>query len=116
MFLKCLETGSTLHYSFITQDNTVVDGTELDWLYSADFGIWEKSLVENYKVTKQLFDATNGGRIVNHKKLDNGVTCTTYENGIKVYVNYTDADYYFDGIKISANGYFILTAGGSENE
>ncbi|MBO5200612.1 MAG: hypothetical protein J6B93_04960 [Clostridia bacterium] len=112
MLLQSLETGSALHYSFITEDNTLVDGTELDCLYSADFDLWKDTVVENYKITKELFDVTLGGRITHHTYLADGVTCTTYENGAKVFVNYTRQDYEYEGRLIAAQGYIISEAEG----
>lgn len=116
MLLKSLETGSALHYTFITEDNTLVDSTDLDWLYSADFNKWKDNLTEYYKITEQVFKASDGSRMVHHSKLSRGIACTTYENGAKVYVNYTDSDYESKGEKIPASGYLICKAKESTNE
>lgn len=115
-FLKSLETGSALHYTFITGDNTIVDKTELDWLYSADFSKWKDNLIKYYKVTEELLKATEGGRIIHHSSPDRGIACTTYENSAKVYVNYTDADFEAEGRLIPANGYLICEARVSADE
>lgn len=115
-FLKSLETGSALHYTFITEDNTIVDKTELDWLYSADFSKWKENLIKYYKVTEELLKATEGGRIIHHSSPDRGIACTTYENSAKVYVNYTDADFEAEGRLIPANGYLICEARVSADE
>lgn len=114
--LKSLETGSALHYTFITKDNNLVDGTDLDWLYSADFDKWKDNLTEYYKITEKLFNASEGGRIIHHTQLNRGIACTTYENGAKVYVNYTNSDYDAEGKQIPANGYLICEAKESANE
>lgn len=115
-FLKSLETGSALHYTFITEDNTLVDGTDLDWLYSSDYNNWKDNLTEYYKVTEKIFRISEGGRIINHTKLDSGIACTTYENGAKVYVNYTDSDYEVAGSVIPKCSYLICDAKESANE
>ena len=115
-FLKSLETGSALHYTFITGDNTIVDKTELDWLYSANFSKWKDNLIKYYKVTEELLKATEGGRIIHHSSPDRGIACTTYENSAKVYVNYTDADFEAEGKLIPANGYLICEARVSADE
>lgn len=114
--LKSLETGSALHYTFITKDNNIIDGTDLDWLYSADFDKWKENITEYYKITQKLFNATEGGRIMHHTQLERGIACTTYENGVKVYVNYTDSDYDAEGKQIPANGYLIWETKESANE
>lgn len=114
--LECLESGSLLHYSFITEDNTLVKGTDLDWLYSANFEKNQKNLTDNYEITKQLFNATEGSRMVQHTKIADGVACVTYKNGARVYVNYNDTDYEFSGLTVASKGYLICKAGESANE
>ena len=39
-------------------------------------------------------------QIVDHVILAQGVKCTTYEDGTKVYVNYNAYDYNVDGVKV----------------
>ncbi len=116
--LESLETGSVLHYSFITEDNTLVNGTDLEWLYGADFENNKESLIQNFEITKQLYAATNGSRMVMHTIIDNGVACTTYANGAKVYVNYTNSAFNDESIGISVDpmGYLICESEGSGNE
>ena len=116
--LESLETGSMPHYSFITEDNTLINGTDLDWLYGADFENNKDALISNFEVIKQLYAATKGSRMIKHNIIENGVACTTYENGAKVYVNYTDSAFENEGlgISIASMGYLICEAEGSVNE
>jgi len=116
--LESLETGSMLHYSFITEDNTLINGTDLDWLYGADFENNKDALISNFEVIRQLYAATKGSRMIKHNIIENGVACTTYENGAKVYVNYTDSAFENEGlgISIASMGYLICEAEGSVNE
>ena len=50
---------------------------------------------------EKIYDKT----IVDHKEVKKNVTLTEYDNGVKVYVNYTDADVTVDGIKVSAKNF-----------
>ena len=46
-------------------------------------------------------------RITDHEILGDGIAVTTYENGTKVYVNYTEVDYQDGAIKIPAREYVV---------
>ena len=45
--------------------------------------------------------------IANHEITDNGVTVVTYDNGVKLYVNYSNADVTVDGTAVPALSYAI---------
>ena len=49
----------------------------------------------------------NSLRMTGHERLAAGVTQTGYENGTKVYVNYTDKDYTGGGLTIPARSYLV---------
>lgn len=104
-FLKCLETGSSLNYALITEENSVVTNTTLDWLYSADFAIWKDNIIERAKVMKTLDKLTDGSFMIAHKTISKDLYEITYKNGAKVYVNYADSPNIIDGIQIEAMGY-----------
>ena len=46
-------------------------------------------------------------QIVNHKQIAHRVTVTEYENGTRVYVNYSNADYAEGEITVPARSYIV---------
>lgn len=110
--LGCLETGSVLHYAFITEDNSIVTDTQLDWLYSADYSIWKDNISGSYTVMKQLEKITAGSRMTAHRKLSKDVFVSEYKNGACVYVNYGETEYSADGATVAPNGYKFRNANG----
>lgn len=103
--LGCLETGSALHYAFMTEDNSIVTDTELDWLYSADYSIWKENIVESFAAMEKLQKMVGTSRMVSHKTLSKDVYVTAYENGACVYINYGETPYEVDGSVIEPCGY-----------
>ena len=60
---------------------------------------------------QQEMAGLNQQRIVAHEHLAEEVTVTTYADGTRVYVNYSNADYRQGSLKIPARDY--LVKGGS---
>ena len=101
--LKCLETGTALNFALITEDNSVVVNTDMNWLYSSDYAIWKDRIVSYYKVMKQL----DGAKITSHTKISEDVYLSKYSNNISVYVNYGQTDYQIENICVPAKGYLF---------
>jgi hypothetical protein len=56
---------------------------------------------------KELEDKVSGSFIKNHEIGDNGVTVVTYDNGVKVYVNYSLSEQTVDGVTIASMSYEV---------
>lgn len=104
--LEIIETGATPHFEWIYADNSAVKLTEYD-TFSVNFKPWLLTASEIDKKTKILIDKTSGVFIVDHKKLSEGIFETSYENGINVFVNYTNENVIIDNKVIKAQDYLI---------
>ena len=60
---------------------------------------------EQYSGAAKILSAVADSTITAHYELADGVYCTAYSNGIKVFVNYTQQAYAVDGITVSPLGY-----------
>lgn len=108
-YLKALETGSNLSYTWSAGDVLSLVGTEYDDLVSTSFDYWVDTAVRQYLESKELRELTAGKAITGHRKLAEDVYETTYEDEIRVYVNYSDSDYLYDGVLIAAKGYAAVS-------
>ena len=105
-FLRAVETGSELMYTVMYEDSGAVNGTEYDYLYGSTFGMLKEDIAKNYAEYKDLLTLIGDKTVVNYVILANGVSQTVYENGISVFVNYTNEDYITkDGVKIPSLGF-----------
>lgn len=109
--LKCIETGSNIQFSWIYRDSSLVKDTWFDYIYGADYKRWKDDAVVRYKELSGILSEVASQRIVEHKKLMNGVYETAYENGIRIIVNYTDEAASYDGISVKAEGYEVINGG-----
>lgn len=104
--LKSVEYGAGLHFTFMNETAFILQNTNYTQYFAADFASWSVRAVEIYgRYNKELghvFDQ----RMTGHEFLSELVTCTTYEDGTRVYVNYSyDAYKAPDGTVIPARDY-----------
>ena len=52
-------------------------------------------------------DIKQGAQITDHRYLTDEVTCTVYDNGVEIYVNYGDQPYTTGAVTVPAVGYTV---------
>lgn len=109
--LKAVESGSGLTYSVIGQYNTNLISSaqnvfygSLYWNDTIEAGV-KDNIIETVAQYKDHFDSVKGAKISDHEIIDANVRATTFDNGVKVYVNYGDADVTVNGVTVPARGY-----------
>ncbi len=112
-FLKLVETGVLPSFLITKESPAVLQYTNSNWIYSSEYDKYEETIADYYNKLKEVNDMVQGENIVNHEKLDSDVSITTYSNGVKVYVNFSDVDVTVDGMTIEAESY-KCKAGGTE--
>ncbi|WP_020620510.1 DUF5696 domain-containing protein [Paenibacillus daejeonensis] len=111
-FLKALETGAGLHYTWFHAEASAIKMTGFDHLYSADYRSWLDEAAEQYRELTQVIGDVADEVIDDHAKLAEGVYQTTYAQGKMIIVNYNDAAIEIDGVRIEAMDYW-MGGGGS---
>lgn len=106
-FLKALETGSALHYTWFYADPSAIKMTDFDHFYSADYRRWINEAAELYQKLNDVVHDVQGQVIQKHEKLAEGVYQTTFELGKKIIVNYNDDVVKVNGITIMSKGYWV---------
>ncbi|WP_337104412.1 DUF5696 domain-containing protein [Paenibacillus sp. YIM B09110] len=106
-FLKALETGSALNYTWFNADSSAIKMTEFADLYSADYRLWIEDAAQKYRELNDVLQDVQSQTIVNHRMLAKGVYQTTFEQGKTIIVNYNDTESNVDGITIGAKDYLV---------
>ncbi len=107
IILRAIESGCSLNFNVIANwDNNLID---------ADYPLFFASLFEN--MSPQLYDTVIGlkdyfesiscVKIKEHKVLDNGLRETVYENGVHVFVNYSESELTSPLGVVSPHGYLV---------
>ncbi|WP_419872483.1 DUF5696 domain-containing protein [Candidatus Pristimantibacillus sp. PTI5] len=106
-FLKALETGSAMHYTWFHANSSAIKMTEFDHLYSADYRLWINEASQKYRELNDVLHDVQTQTIADHRMLADGVYQTTFEKGKTIIVNYNDTASNVDGILVGAKDYWV---------
>lgn len=109
--LKALETGSNVYYEWFYSEPSVVKDTEFNFLYALYYKNWFDEAVALYQEASRVLDGVAGQTIVSHRRLEDGVYQTAYENGTTVTVNYNKTAVTVSGMRIDAEEYAVQSGG-----
>ena len=106
-FLRCVEYGAGLNFTFMAEDTQVLQDTVHSNFYGAYYADWADDAAEMITKYQQDMEGLNQQRIVSHEKASSKVTVTGYEDGTKVYVNYGSEDCSINGVNVPARSYTV---------
>ncbi len=104
-FLRRLQTGTELKYSYIANSDYRLRETSLNFLYNCS-----ASAAEQIREQQEAFNRVHTKLqhvIIDRYQMLGNVSKTTYENGTVIYVNFGDQEEIVDGITVPAKGYQI---------
>lgn len=105
-FLKCVEYGAQPQFTLTYRDLDNVNYYKEDYCsynYNNYIDII-KDLTQKYSLVSS---AISGSSIVNHNRIDGKIAVTEYDNGTKIYINYTDSAVTFEGKEIKPLDLYI---------
>ncbi|WJH37417.1 DUF5696 domain-containing protein [Paenibacillus sp. CC-CFT747] len=103
--LQALETGSSFYYQWFYRDSSLVKNTDFDDLYALHAADWIDSAVAMYQGANPVLKKVRGETITGHRRLANGVTKTTFSNGMQITVNTNPYPVLVNGSRIEARNY-----------
>ncbi|MGN1370418.1 MAG: DUF5696 domain-containing protein [Aristaeellaceae bacterium] len=106
-FLRCVEYGAGLNFTFMAEDTRVLQNTTHSNFFGSYYTAWAEdanALIVRYQ---KDMEGLNQQRIVSHDWLTNDVSVTGYADGTKVYVNYGSDAYAEAGVTIPARDYTV---------
>lgn len=105
--LKLVEYGAYPSWLVTGEDVQPLINTNSSDVFTAQWNVMLPAIQETSAELAALHEQLGGSAMVNHERLDADVVRVTYENGVRVYVNYRRADYTADGLTIPALGYLV---------
>ena len=106
--LKMIEYGAYQSFIVMGADNFSLNDTPLENYFSLNFNDWEDKILNVYDKVNGALSNVKGQAITGHSVEAEGVYCTSYENGVDIYVNYNEEDYVTaEGITVPAGGYTV---------
>ncbi|MCR5558546.1 MAG: hypothetical protein K6F75_13435 [Butyrivibrio sp.] len=107
-FLKSIESGAGLYFKWIYEDNSVLKETDYDDMYSVNYSYWIDKAVEDYKAADTALGKLQGLLITDHEYIDEHLAKVTYENGTRVYVNFSKEPVTADGVTVNARNFVVV--------
>lgn len=106
-FLQMVESGIYPSFYLTWNETSQLLYTNSSNLYSLEFSTYRQTVAEYDAALRALAEKTAGSLIKDHQTLASGVVKVIYDNGVEIYVNYTDNDYTADGITVEALSYKV---------
>ena len=106
-FLKLVETGIYPSFYLTWEDPSALIYTNSSDVYTSQYSVYKEQIVRYYEELKAVNEAVAGSYIDEHEQLANGLVKVTYDNGVTIYINYSDKALSTDGITVEASDYVI---------
>lgn len=107
-FLQLVETGIFPSFYLTWEDPVDLLYTNSSDLYTSRYGVYKNEIIDTYNQLKAVNDETAGAVIVDREKTADNVAVVTYDNGVKIYVNYSEAPVTCDGIALEGLSYKVV--------
>ncbi len=106
--LMALESGASMLFTLSADYNSTAALSYHKDIYGAQFEGNKEIMVAAAEELKDYYSSISGQTIKNHELITKDVRLTTYSNGVKIYVNYSEDDYTTaDGV-VKASNYLII--------
>lgn len=106
--LKMIEYGTYPSFIVGAAPNHTLANTQLMDLFSIHYRDWMDIMDTVYSQVSEALIKVEGTKMAEHKVLSDGVVRVTYENGVKIYVNYNGTSEMADGREIPPRGFSVF--------
>lgn len=106
--LYAAEYGAGLSYTVMKESAYALQKTLYTEYYGSEFASCHQDIVDTYTRYNNELGHVFNQEMTGHDCITDTVTCTEYEDGTKVYVNYGYSDYDADGVNIPARDYKVV--------
>ena len=106
--LRHIEYGVAPSFVVTNSDSFDLYKTAQEDYFSTNFDDWEGFIHEAYNMISEALEPVFGMSINEHVALEDGFIRVTYENGVKIYINYTGSIKSDGNIQVEANNYLII--------
>lgn len=105
--LRAVESGCGISYTLTASYDTVLLDSNSSVFYNSLYSDIKQSVIDEAEKLSEYYEKTGNSKIASHTVLSEGLRCTVFENGVAVYVNYTDSAIDSPAGTVEANSYLI---------
>lgn len=107
-FLKMVETGSFPSFYLTKESSAELIYTNSCDIYSSEYDVYKDTIISYSKELSELNELVKGAFISAHDIFENAVTRVTYDNGVKIYINYSTDTQTVDGLTLESQTYKVV--------
>ncbi len=107
-FLKMVETGTCPSFYVTKESAADLIYTNSSDIYSAEYSVYRDEIISYTEELGAIHEKTAGAVIVGHEIRGNGITIVTYDNGVKIYLNYGTEEQSADGHTLEGMSYEVV--------
>lgn len=107
--LKMVDYGVAPSYLVTDESAYALQKSELQQIYSSSYQTWESRILTDYQFVYEGLSSINNANVYSRTYLDSGVYMVSYDNGVDIYINYTNEDYNAFGRVIESLSYKVVT-------
>ena len=107
-FLKLVETGTRPSFYITKENSSRLIYTNSSDIYSSEYSVYRDTILSYTKELAAVYEKTQGACIAGHEILGNGITVVTYDNGVKIYLNYSAETQSADGHTLEGMTYEVV--------
>ena len=106
--LYSAEYGAGLSFTLMKESSFILQKTLYTEYYGSCYDDWKEEMLSIYERYEKELGHTFSQEMVGHRNLSPVLSCTEYEDGTKVYVNYGYSDAKEDGVTVPARDYKVV--------
>ena len=106
--LKAIETGGGLHFKWVYQDPNLFIYTAYERHFATGFQRWAKEAIAMYHTHRDAFAQIGQSVLIDHDRLSETVTKSTFLNGRQVIVNFGNDEFVYEGFVIGARNWLVM--------
>ena len=105
--LEAVARGGNVSFTLTWEGTEKLARADTAAYYSTEFSLWREDVLSVWRKLEPYLTATRGRYITGFERLADGVTVTTFENGVRVLVNNTDEARVIQGTAVDARDFCL---------
>jgi len=110
--LKWVEYGCMPYFELTYENSNLLKYTDYNGLFTSQYSDWVDAATEIYREFNERLGDTWPAVMIEHENIAPDVYRVLYENGIRVYVNYSSSAVTADGYELKPQDYLVVDQGG----
>lgn len=106
--LRLVDYGVSPSYLITEESAYALQKTELQQIYSCSYETWKSRILDDYQFIYEGLDSIKNAGLISRTYLSSGVYLDKYDNGIDIYINYTNDSFNIDDIVIDSLAYKVV--------